>query len=498
MKHIILYISAVSLLSFSCNKQLDIKPEAVFTESMTLSTANTAEALLADAYYKTYQASVGSSMNGMGHLLGDACTGITDIGVTTTAIVPYITNAQISTDPNLATLWNSTYTAINEANVLINGLGNQSWPQANQFIAEAKFIRAYNYFRLYCLFGDGALNNQPDKACVPLQLKSSTGYDPSQVVVRNKNSEVYAQILKDLDEAATVLTNNETDNLKLRSRAQKATCWALASRVALYAGDNEKAISYSNQVIQQTARYSLLSSPLLTFPDNGALTTSSNYPIPTEWIFCFPVSYNTNLTDIHVIGYYFKTTAYANSFFVNNYPANDLRKTMFVAGGNITNTGVGLRLCPVKFSAGSGKSTLPTRNPVATNAMRDNLVVLRLAEMYLNNAEAQVKMSGVTQNAVDMLNAVHKRSIPTTYTVGSFPTADSLLHVILRERRWEFAYEGVDRYDQIRIANLQNLPPDLGIKNLNPAFANAQKWVLPIPNSEVLLSNYAITQNPGY
>jgi hypothetical protein len=490
MKRILIQLVLILLVVSGCKKQLDIKPENVFTESMVLGDPGTAEALLADAYFKTYQASVGTSLNGTAYLLGDISTN----AVLLSGTISYntlINGNLLSTDPAVSNIWNSHYSAINEANVIINQLPGQTWTAAikNNFIAEAKFLRAYNYFMLLRLFGDGALNGQMDKPGVPLRLTNFQGYDPTQNIPRSKNSDVYAQIFKDLQEASAVLTNSETDNLKVRSRVQQATCYALASRVALYMGDNDKTISYSDSVFQITGKYNLLSSPALVFPDNSAISLGTGYPLNNELIFIFPESYNKNTSDYTNLSYYYKSLNWPNPGFIASYATTDVRKNMFVQGAapNITTTG---RVCPVKFSAGS-----------ATNffaAMRDNIVVLRIAEMYLNKAEALVKKSGVTQPAIDLLNAIHQRSGNTAYAIANFPSSDSLLHTVLRERRWEFAYEGMDRYDQVRIATLQNLPPDLGIQNLNPVLSNSQKWVLPIPNNDVVLSQGMITQNPGY
>ena len=500
MKRIFIYTVFFSLAISGCKKQLDIKPEAVFTELQVLSSPATTEALLVDAYYKSYQASVLSAKdNGMGHMIGDASTGITNVASVTLQGYACLNGTVLSNNSFVANLWNGHYSAINEANVLISGLPAQKWTESlkNQYIAEAKFLRAYNYFKLLCLFGDGALNNQPDKPGLPLRLINFEGYDASQNIPRSKNSEVYTQILKDLDEAAAVLTNTETDNLKVRSRAQQATCLALASRVALYMGDNDKAITYSDQVLQVTGKYTLFPNPAQAFPDNGPATSPSNLPLTNEWIFCFPLSYNSNTQDKHGM-YFYKAIGYPNPAFINSYAASDIRKNMFVQGNTPLASTAG-RVCPVKFSAGSGSAAPgPVRAPNTTVSMRDNIVVMRFSEMFLNKAEALAKKSGVTQPAVDMLNAIHTRAGLPAFTVADFPSPDSLIHTIIRERRWEFAFESMDRYDQVRIATLSNLPPDLGIQNLNPNLANPQKWVLPIPENDIVLTQNIITQNPGY
>jgi hypothetical protein len=502
MKRIILYSAFMLLAATGCNKQLDIKPEGVFTEPQVVNSQATAEALLGDVYLKTYAASVTPTQGGIGHSIGDITTGITTLLGTSTSTA--LVNGTVrSNDPFVAALWNGHYAAINEANVLINLLPKENWNTSlqNTFIAEAKFARAFNYFQLLCLFGEKALNGGMDKMGVPIRLINFNGYDQSQNIPRNTNREVYAQILKDLDEAAAALTNTEVDAFKLRARAQTATCHALASRVALYMGDNDKAIAYSDLVLAVTAKYTLLSSPALVFPDNGA-GAYLNLPFTNEWIWCFPVSYNKNTNsssgDIayHGVGYFYKTGIWPAPTFISSYGATDIRKNMFVMGNTPTVTTTG-RLTPLKFSSGSGSVT-PVRAPASTNQSRDNIVVLRLAEINLNKAEALVKKNGLTQTAVDLLNAIHVRAGLPAYTLAGFANADALLFAIIRERRWEFAFEGMDRYDQIRIGEKAGLPADLGIMNLNSSLTNPNFWALPIPSNDVVLTQGIIKQNPGY
>ena len=169
---------------------------------------------------------------------------------------------------------------------------------------------------------------------------------------------------------------------------------------------------------------------------------------------------------------------------------------MFVMGNtpNATTTG---RLCPLKFSSGSGSVT-PARAANSTNQSRDNLVILRLAEIYLNKAEALTKKSGLTQTAVDLLNAIHTRAGLPAFTLAGFANADALFFAIIRERRWEFAFEGMDRFDQIRIGEKAGLPADLGIRNLNTSLTNPDFWALPIPENDVVITQGLIKQNPGY
>jgi len=63
-----------------------------------------------------------------------------------------------------------------------------------RFVAEAKFVRDYNYFRLVRAYGD-----------VPLGLhypKSAAGFN----IPRTPKAQVYAQIEQDPTDAASILT----------------------------------------------------------------------------------------------------------------------------------------------------------------------------------------------------------------------------------------------------------------------------------------------------
>lgn len=464
-------IIALLVLTAGCKKQLDLIPENTLTEDQIISSAISSERLLVSSYFKTY-----SATRGFYYLSPDLSTGIS-LALATNSFAPLYNGTANSTLSIVQTLWNNHYDAINEANVLINLLPTATFNNTAkvQFIAEAKFVRALNYFTLLRFFGSGALTGNLSGPGLPLQLVNYKNYDPAQNIARSSCQDVYTQILKDLDEAAADLSDNAVLAQQVfRGRSQKTTCFALASRVALYMRDYTKAINYSTQALTNTTQYGLASSPALIFP---VTTATTNIPFNNEIIFAFPVSYNANAADINQTAYYFKNSIWPNTVFLNTYAANDIRNSasMIVVGSP---TGDATRRCPSKF---------------ANASQRDHLPILRIAEIYLNKAEALVRSTNsINTEAITLLNAVRQRSFPTglkppPFTVASFATASDLITAILRERRWELAFEGHDSYDKIRIGQAPN-----------PLLTDPNKWVLPIPRREIDLTNGIITQNPGY
>lgn len=79
-------------------------------------------------------------------------------------------------------------------------------------------------------------------------------------------------------------------------------------------------------------------------------------------------------------------------------------------------------------------------------------VYLRLAEMYLNRAEANAKL-GNLQEAIDDVNIIRRRaglSGAALYTLADLKGHASVLDVVLEERRLELAFEAHRPFDLFR------------------------------------------------
>ena len=114
-------------------------------------------------------------------------------------------------------------------------------------------------------------------------------------------------------------------------------------------------------------------------------------------------------------------------------------------------------------------------------------------------AEALARTTGVTTEAVGLLNQVRGRSLvvtdagsnevadtPVLFQTTDFANAQALIDAIILERRVELAYEGNRFHDLRRIG--------AAIKG---TAAGANNLVFPIPQSAID-NNAALTQNPGY
>jgi hypothetical protein len=137
--------------------------------------------------------------------------------------------------------------------------------------------------------------------------------------------------------------------------------------------------------------------------------------------------------------------------------------------------------------------------PNALNTDKDNLKVIRLAEVYLIAAECANRMND-DLDAQAWLNALMAQRDPAF--AGYTDTGAGLLADIITERRKELAFEGDRFYDLQRLGQAVNRGTNNGDDvtgdNLSIPFGYYAR-LLPIPQQELLRNpNIASQQNPGY
>jgi hypothetical protein len=142
-----------------------------------------------------------------------------------------------SGDAQLGGFWKGQYQNINFANQILTNVPGITMDETlkARYLAEAKFIRAYSYFRLVRAFGD-----------VPLRLtlpKDASEYN----LPRTAKAQVWAAIETDLTDAAGVLP--QTYGSADIGHATKGAAIALHAKVAMYLKKWSDVLSYTNQVI---------------------------------------------------------------------------------------------------------------------------------------------------------------------------------------------------------------------------------------------------------
>jgi hypothetical protein len=126
----------------------------------------------------------------------------------------------------------------------------------------------------------------------------------------------------------------------------------------------------------------------------------------------------------------------------------------------------------------------------------DRIPLLRVAELYLNRAEARAQQGNNASGARSDLNYIRERR--NLETVASDLSGQALVDSILVERRREFLFEGKRFFTLKRYArDIPKPQQQSGIDYDGPLNSDQRLILAPLPTGEVQ-SNPEVVQNPGY
>jgi hypothetical protein len=175
--------------------------------------------------------------------------------------------------------WRSLYTVVQRSNIVINERTLENTDKVKGYKGEAKISRGLAYFYLVQMFSANPTSGINQEYGVPLVLELSPGgvdFTTKMDIARSTVDEVYAQIIKDLEEGiAEMAPNQRTSKTFLSPTAGRH----ILSKVYLTrgkAGDYEKAIQLADQVLTSSpSNFSLIApSDLSTYFTSTDITKS--------------------------------------------------------------------------------------------------------------------------------------------------------------------------------------------------------------------------------
>lgn len=383
-------------------------------------------------------------------------------------------------------LWDSGYTIINRCNLFIEGMGRTGTAvvgaaTAANYIAEAKFVRAVAYYNLLQLYARPYWDGNGAKPGVPLRLTGNSvagNYD----IARSTVAQVYTQVLKDLNEAETglpltYLTTAATpvaDPLKNTTRAHRNTAIAFKTRVYLSMRDYANVITEANKIVSTAAPFTATTG-----------VAHALAPVYTD-LFKTPFTASESILSMPFV---LSQDAGANQSTPGSYFWTVKLYSLNPAGiiGN-----AGWKTTDTRRSLIANTAGLPYHSKYAVNAVNgyaDYIPVIRYAEVLLSLSEALTRSTNtVSQRAVDLLNAVRRRSdATTTFTVAGFATPAALNDAILTERNIEFLGEGLRWPD---LARLGLTIPAKGAVEAIPE--TDRRYIWPISGVELLYNKQMV------
>lgn len=469
--HLVLFSLVLSMTCLSaCSESdlLNVLPETAITDQNAFQTPERILGLV-NGVYKSVKS---ASFYGGRYLLYLDVRGEEFINVTGNTYTAYESwqNAYSSGSNDVNNLWAAAYTAINNANILIEGLEASSGviddDLKSAYIAEAKFLRALSYFSLVSIFARPYMENEGQSPGLPLRLRAETQTDNNNLA-RSSVDEVYTQIIKDLDEAEASLPTNYATSLLNTTRAHKNTAIALKTRVYLTIGNYAKVVEESAKLVpQQDAPFRATEGVTHALQSNVVTVFSADYTT-TESILSMPMTTVDAYSGQSSIGYIYNVNS---EYYLN--PAGVISLEQFGQDDARRNF----------LRTANGNSYLTKYAKPAPYL--DYIPVLRYAEVLLNYAEATAKQ-GNLDLSYKLLQAVHQRADPTyVFLTGTAASATALLEAIRLERRIELLGEGFRSNDLLR--NLQTIPAKGSSSLQAPAVTpSAANYIFPIPNNEL-------------
>ena len=433
---------------------------------------------------------------------------------------------QYTTDKDMNALtWTNSYLGIYRANVLLENLDKVNWGSntalKTRYEAEARFLRAHFHFQAAKMFGD----------IVPLDHTVTT----SEFELPRQAPEVtYALIANDLKFAAD---NLGPENYSQAGNANygRITKWAaeayLARTFLFYTGAYSKtdlagvvskaqAVTYINDAVNNSGH-----GLVADFANLWLAASFENFAGEDNTEMVWAVRFNGSGKgnwDLHEgnrfqvniaprggsIGKYATGWggATVNPKLVQAYESGDSRK----AASFIDYPGEGLNFDPQareqrQYTGYSWKKYCPITNAAGTAVVEANggnfqidnyqdYAIIRFADVLLMAAE--LNLEGNAALAQADLDRVRDRAFKST--AHRIPVTKA---VIMEERRLELALEGLRYFDLIR----QGMPAmkaaidnTAGDSQFAVTFRSETLGWFPLPQSQIVLSNGTIQQNPGW
>ncbi len=564
----ILSLSAVAIVFASCGDKMDYKEYSVYDEDY-VKTTFARSAGLVTSIYDDLDYDFG---NYSGALLASA----TDESVYShsgNAIEKFYDGGWSASNNNDASLWTKCYRGISYANLFLDKFKDETFQeyitdldykqeihQYQNLQFEARFLRAYYYFLLVRSFGG-----------VPL-ITNSMDANEANVQPRATADEVFQYIASECNAIKDTIIKDYSNlgNMQLKSknetgRVNNLAVLALKARAALYYASplfntsNDKERWHQAAVANKELIDECKSRGMKLSKDYSSLFQKDNWQNTEECIFVrrivaasntfekynFPIGLENagggNCPTQNLVDAYEMTNGKAIDDAESGYdPQNpyanrDARLALTVAvngeqwPNDILETYIGgANGQPIAYATPTGyylkkyvnKSLIIGAKGATTE--RHHWVTFRLAEFYLNYAEAMLNYIGSGYETTSDLNMTAAAAINVVRTRAGQPNiatdldATKFAERLENERFVELAFEGHRFYDLRRwkkagdtkyrtIKSMQITKNADGTFTYTPqsdsktrSYWDDKMLLFPISQSEIMKSGNILTQNPGW
>jgi len=384
-------------------------------------------------------------------------------------------------------LWLRPYRAIRNANLLLENIDRGTYDAARKatYLAEARFMRALAYVKMYSWFGPVPLRTSSDD---PLELGRATD-DAMKAFIESELQSVVAELPLPGDEANY-------------GRPNRGAALATLCKFYLNTKQWEKAVDAANSIIALDT-YRL-------YPEYGQLFRVENER-NSEFILVFPQSPQGGGNNYingalppgfqrsPEMGLEFRSgwQNWAAQYrlydrFYNSFTSADKRKNLIMTSYI---NGAGQTVSLLNDNNTRAIKFWPDPNAIV-NEHGNDLPEIRYADILLAKAEALAELNWPNQEAVDLVNQIRERAGlvgDDAVLLTDFPGLQAFRDHLLNERAWEFYGEaGIRREDLIRFGKFVSSAHERGKTNARETHTR-----FPIPQ-DAIDADPSLEQNEGY
>lgn len=364
--------------------------------------------------------------------------------------------------------------------------------------AEVQFLRGYAYFMLVRLFGS-----------VPKIDRSFSDPAAQNNIPQSSPAEIYAFIEEDLKFATQYLP--ESWGSDFAGRVTRGAANGILTKVYLTQNKWSQALSSGMEVINSN-QYDLSTDYATIFSENGENSKESVFEVQATASPTITQANGIQYASIQGVrgsnewnlGWGWNTPSTALEAAYENGDPRKARTILYASTTTKTNVTIYNETMPIYPSAVPnpmynhkvlGNPNL--RNSISRGCWWMNVRILRYADVILMVAEAANEL-GQTEEARTYLNSIRERArrgaaagvLPNITSIDQ----SSLRTAIRQERRVELGMEHDRFFDIVRWGIAQSALHAIG----KTAYLNSRDALLPIPQTQIDLSNGILIQNPGY
>lgn len=394
------------------------------------------------------------------------------------------------TNQTFSTIWSGHFQSIARANVAILNIPGIDMDATlrDRLVGEAKFLRAFTYFRLVQWFGELPIISQP--------LSEEEYFNQ----VRMPVNQVYAFIEQDLKDAIAALPEKSKYASEDLGRATKGAAKGILAKLYMLEQKFPEALTLCEEIIQ-SGEYSLIPQYNTIFTQANENGTESVFEIGAVALQAAvagpgatPFNMVQGVRGTPNLGWGFNRPS---DDLVASYEAGDPRRQATVIYvGEVLPDGVTIvQDNPDIFNERYNQKAWVPNHPGLQDNGPGNIRILRYADVILLAAEA-ANETGNPAKALTYVNQIRKRARGTNNFILkdlTITNQSDLRLAIRKERRSELAMEQHRWFDLKR----WNIQAETFAK-VGKTFVGNKHELFPIPQTEVDLTDGSLNQNPGY